>query len=77
MKLSPGRRRGLEVLARVHPNPCRRSNDTSLAVGYVYWQTVDWLEERGFVTVVAPTTFAETRLTDAGLELARAEGLLP
>lgn len=76
MKLAPGRRRAVEVLAARHPEPCRRSNDTSLGVGYVYWQSVDWLEERGYVTVDRSTSYAATRLTEAGVELARAEGVL-
>ena len=64
------------MLAQRHPEPCRRSNDTSLGVGYVYWQTVDWLQEQGYVTVGNGTTFAETRLTETGVELARAQGML-
>ena len=48
MKLTPARKRGLEVLARHHPKPVRRSNSTDSEAGYIYWQTVNWLVAGGF-----------------------------
>ena len=87
MKLTPARRRGLEVLAAVqhanrHKRPerqrCRYSNETVLLSdgkeGVIYWQTVNWLEQEGLAARVG---FSEVRLTAEGVKLAKAEKLWP
>lgn len=74
-KLTKARRAGLAVLASRTKDRCFRSNVTTPAVGYVYWQTADWLIDNGYVEYVPPGRYV-IRLTAAGLDLARAEGLL-
>lgn len=48
MKITAARRAGLDALASVYPEYGRISNVTSPGVGYVYWQTANWLIEREF-----------------------------
>lgn len=75
MRLTDARRRGLEALLTVHPHSARRSNETVIAAGYVYWQTADWLIREGLAEwqpgsgqTCLPRTYL--RLSDRGLELA-------
>lgn len=73
VKLTPARRRGLEVLA-AHGGRARRSNFTgepAAVEGYVYWQTVDWLLAQGFVEWARDVgTYDEyVQLTFAGAKL--------
>jgi len=70
------RSRAFATLARRHPEPGRRSNDNWHDGGYVYWQTADWLVEVGLAEFPAGITFAEIRLTKAGVKHARDLGLL-
>lgn len=74
MTLTPARKRGLAVLADVHPGAARESNVTSLRAHYVYWQTAKWLvgEELAYY----PSGSTMLALTETGVELAKAEGLL-
>lgn len=71
-RLTEARRRGLEVLL---DRRGRRSNETNRQVGYVYWQTADWLVENGYAEVIAGTAGYCLALTKKGRELARAEGV--
>lgn len=85
--LTSARRRGLAVLAkryathqgrRPEEQRCRRSSyATSLASATVYWQTADWLAEQGLAVIYGwDGAAAYVRLTRAGIELARMEGML-
>jgi len=47
LNFTQSRRRGLEALAYVSPRAGRRCNETNRILGYVYWQTADWLVEVG------------------------------
>lgn len=53
-RLSPARRKALDVMRRSHPRPARCSNVTAYATStieaYVYWQTARWLIEEGLAT---------------------------
>lgn len=51
MKLTPARRRGLAVLAQ--HRVARESNVTDEVVGYVYWQTSQWLIREGLARFLA------------------------
>lgn len=55
LKLTPARRRALEVVA--NPGPLRAalvSNVTDRAKGFVYWQSADWLVAEGLAEWTAP-----------------------
>lgn len=71
------RSRAFVILAKRHPEPARRSNDTNQDVGYIYWQTADWLVEVGLAKLGTGVLYAEIRLTTAGERHARQLGLLP
>ena len=47
MKLSPARRAALDALVAAHPGAARVSNETVVELGYVYWQSADWLLAEG------------------------------
>jgi hypothetical protein len=71
VKLTPARRKALDVMRREHPRWVRISNVTMYG-GSVYWQTARWLEDHGLARI--PTdevgnTFGEhLELTPVGLE---------
>jgi hypothetical protein len=73
-RLTPARRRGLEVLARW--GYVRESNVTDLERGLVYWQTVNWLVG-GYYAVVrgGPAGSRVIALTRQGRLLAIDQGL--
>lgn len=72
MRLTDARRRGLEALLAVHPYASgRRSNKT--LVGYVCWQTADWLIREGLAEWTPGSYQTYLRLTGRGLELAKRE----
>lgn len=70
MRLTAARRRGLEALLAVHPHSARRSNETVIAAGYVYWQTADWLIREGLAEWQPGSGRTYLHLSDCGLELA-------
>lgn len=47
MKLTDSRRRALAALVSAHPGSARVSNETVIELGYVYWQSADWLLNEG------------------------------
>lgn len=74
-KLTPARRRALDVMRRSYPRSARASNKTSYATAstpaYVYWQSARWLVDEG-LAVYDHATLAEPfiDLTPKGLNLA-------
>jgi hypothetical protein len=71
-RMSAARRRGLKALV-VKGGTGRRSNVTDVSLGYCYWQTADWLVEKGFAYF--PSGSDIVSLTDRGRDLAREVGL--
>lgn len=74
-RLTEARRRGLEVLLDRRGRRRLVSFERNAHVGYVYWQTADWLVENGYAEVIAGTAGYCLALTKKGRELARAEGV--
>jgi len=69
VRLTDSQRRGLESLYRqAPPHIGRESNITDAQIGYVYWQAVRALIEKGLVYAPCPPTIG---LTAAGVELAK------
>jgi len=68
-ELTGPRRRGLEALLAKYPDVGRRSNVTDAKLGYVYWQTADWLVAEGLAYFPSGETILG--LTAQGLKLAR------
>jgi hypothetical protein len=66
-KLTDPRRRGL--LAALHP-AARISNVTDERLGYVYWQTAEWLIANGHATRGSDVANARLELTAEGRQLA-------
>lgn len=77
MKVTPPRRRGLAVLARFDgprsPRTARVSNTTDAELGYVYWQTANWLVDEGLAyyptgsTLLALTNKGRAAVAELGL----------
>lgn len=64
---SKARKLALEVFW-LNDGQARRSNVTALDAGVVYWQSVAWLEEQGFIRYRSGRTFERYELTEAGWE---------
>lgn len=41
--MTPARRKALAALVQAAPGAARVSNETVIELGYVYWQSADWL----------------------------------
>lgn len=63
------------MLAQRHPGFARDSNVTDKVLGYVYWQTCQWLVEAQLAYWSDEST-RKICLTPDGVTLAKAEGLL-
>ncbi len=72
LKLTPARRKALEVLAERHAKgrSGRVSNITNAGEGLVYWQSANWLVDQGLAEPVGGRHeyFVYLRITEAGLE---------
>jgi hypothetical protein len=71
LKLTPAVLQVVGILAR--QGPCRRSNVTDSIAGYVYWQSADWLIQRGWARSRTANT---VELTAKGHEMAAGKGLI-
>lgn len=76
-KLTPARRKALDVLRRSYPRSARISNVTAYATAstpaYVYWQTARWLVAESIATWEdGPEPFLD--LTPSGLNIAHQMG---
>jgi len=73
-KLTPARRRALEVLAKAEKSghDVRISNVTNAAC--VYWQSADWLISNGLAELYA---YDHIRFTSAGRDIAAAVVVTP
>lgn len=75
-KLTPARRRALEVLADRHrKGRCARvSNTTDLDEGLLYWQSAEWLVAQGLAEPIGAElgwpSNTYLRITPAGIEAA-------
>jgi hypothetical protein len=71
-KLTPARRRALDVLAAAQRDghAVRVSNETNNLC--VYWQSAGWLESSGLATITHGPTGEFIQLTDAGRHVAGA-----
>ncbi len=82
VRLTQAVRRGLVVLAAGYHDgqPVYEANQTSRATAdrrTVCWQTIRWLTEQGFAAVASYHDGQQVLLTDAGVDLACAEHVLP
>lgn len=65
----------LEVAAVHHPRACRRTSyATDVDERHLYWQAADRLVELGYAVRADGASGQYVRLTDAGVERAKAEG---
>lgn len=72
MKLTPARRRGLDVLSAAEriKATTRVSNVTSAARSCVYWQVAYWLRDNGLARILGADTGITIELTDQGRQAA-------